>query len=284
MSEFTLLRAIVTVAAAGAAFAVPVTVVPALGQAQNPQSPSAVSRETPKADGQRVDGAGGAQHIEWGYTGPTGPAHWAELSKNYTICSAGQQESPINLIQAIPADLGKLAINWQSFALKATNNGHTVQFDAPPGSNFTLAGQTYQLVQFHIHHPSEHLLDGRRFPLEIHFVHRLPGGTLGVIGVLVAAGGANPALQKVLDTIPRDRDATMDGPMIDPAGLLPRQRSFDRYEGSLTTPPCSESVDWVVLSQPVQASTAQIDQFAGIFPFNARPVQDLNRRFLLSSR
>lgn len=222
--------------------------------------------------------------VEFGYSGPTGPDHWAELSKSYAICSTGQQESPIDLRAAIGADLGAIGFAWKPLPLRATNNGHTVQFDAPPGSSISLEGNRYALAQFHIHHPSEHLLDGRRFPLEIHFVHTLADGRIGVIGVFVEEGKVNPALQTALDAIPKQIDATNADGMINPNALLPATRGFYRYEGSLTTPPCAEKVDWIVLRTPIQASAAQIAQFQAIFPFNARPLQAINRRFLLRSR
>lgn len=224
-----------------------------------------------------------SEHVEWGYTGPTGPDHWSELSSTYKVCNTGQQESPIDLKDAIPADLGTLGIKWSPMPIHATNNGHTVQYDAPAGNSFSMMGGTYALAQFHIHHPSEHLLNGERFPLEIHFVHKMADGRIGVIGVLVAEGAANPTLQKLLDAIPASAGKTTDGPSFDPRALLPKNHGFDRYEGSLTTPPCSESVDWVVLRTPISASPAQVQQFAKLFPFNARPLQPLDRRFLLGS-
>ena len=240
--------------------------------------------ETPAAKAVEVASGERAAHVEWGYTGPTGPDHWSTLSKDYAICNSGEQESPIDLKDAIPADLGRLAIAWKPLAIRATNNGHTVQYDAPPGSSFAVGGKTYALAQFHIHHPSEHLLNGRRFPLEIHFVHKLADGGFGVVGVLVAKGVGNPTLGKMIAAIPAEEGATGTGPMIDPRALLPVARGFDRYEGSLTTPPCAEAVDWVVLRTPITASAAQIDRFAAFFPFNARPIQPLDRRFLLASR
>ncbi len=240
--------------------------------------------ETPTAKAVEVASGERAAHVEWGYTGPTGPEHWSTLSKDYAICNSGQQESPIDLRDAIPADLGKLAIAWKPLAIRATNNGHTVQYDVPPGSSFAVGGKSYALAQFHIHHPSEHLLNGRRFPLEIHFVHTLADGSYGVLAILVATGAGNPTLKKLIDAIPAAPGAAGTGPMIDPRGLLPVARSFDRYEGSLTTPPCAEAVDWVVLRTPITASMAQINKVAALFPFNARPIQPLDRRFLLASR
>lgn len=241
------------------------------------------------ADSQNKEAAAPAahsatEHIEWGYVGPNGPDHWSELSEGYSVCSKGQQESPVDLRGAIPADLGALDIKWKPMPIHVTNNGHTVQYDAPGGSSFSMMGNQYSLAQFHIHHPSEHLLNGQRFPLEVHFVHKMPDGRIGVIGVFVKEGAANPTLQKLLDSMPANTGGTKDGPQFDPNALLPKGHGFDRYEGSLTTPPCTESVDWVVLRTPISASPAQVQQFAKLFPFNARAIQPLNRRFLLESR
>ncbi len=228
--------------------------------------------------------AGEAIRTEWGYVGPTGPDHWSELSKSYAICNNGNQESPVDLADAIEAGLGTIVFDWKPQPLRAINNGHTVEFEAASGSSIAVGGRRYALSQFHIHHPSEHLLAGRRFPLELHFVHTLPEGTIGVVGVFVAEGAANPVLQSLLDTVPPMRGDARAGAAIDLNRLLPKARDFYRYEGSLTTPPCAEKVDWIVLGQPIAASAAQIARFQAIFPFNARPLQPLYRRFLLHGR
>lgn len=242
--------------------------------------------ETPRAAAEPVENASGGEHIEWGYTGPSGPEHWAEMSEEYVICSRGQQESPIDLIGAVPARLDRLAIDWRPVPLTVANNGHTIQVDAPPGSILVMGGRNYTLAQMHIHHPSEHLVGGRGFPMELHFVHRGPAGVLGVVGVFVDQGRANPALQTVLDAMPLKRGAmrAIKGRTLDFKALLPRDRGFYRYEGSLTTPPCSENVDWALMSETIQASAEQINAFERVYPFNARPVQALNRRFLLRSQ
>jgi carbonic anhydrase len=224
---------------------------------------------------------------EWGYAGPGGPEHWAGLSADYKVCATGNQESPIDLRGAIPAKLGDLLIEWRPLPLRVTNTGHSVQVDAPPGSRLSMGGRAYELLQFHLHHPSEHLLDGRRFPMEIHFVHRGPGGdALGVVGVFVEHGAHNEALEAVLANMPAEAGASREAPagaVVQPHRLLPAGREFLRYEGSLTTPPCSENVDWAVLTQPIQASPAQVSAFERLYANNARPLQPLNRRFLLRS-
>lgn len=217
----------------------------------------------------------------WTYAGPNGPEAWGRLDAAYAACATGQQESPIDLSGAIDADIGPLDLRWRAQPGRVFDTGHAVQVEASPGSVLSMGGRDYELLQFHVHQPSEHLLNGQRFPLEIHFVHTAPDGTLGVVGVFAMAGEANPVLQRVLDNAGAGPEAGR--PTFDIAALLPSRRAYFRYEGSLTTPPCSETVDWAVLEQPITASEAQVEAFARLHPGNTRPLQPLNRRFLLHS-
>ncbi|MCC5098689.1 carbonic anhydrase [Xanthomonas campestris] len=224
---------------------------------------------------------------EWGYTGPEGAEHWAELAKENALCGNGQQNSPIDLKDAIDATLGKLQLDYGAVPLVVRNTGHSIQLDLHAGGTMRVGGKQYDALQLHFHHPSEHLLNGRRFPMEAHIVHQGPDGTLGVLAIFFKTGKANPAFQRVLDAMPNDKNQTRQvaDALVHASDFLPpaTQRSFFRYEGSLTTPPCSETVDWVVLSQPVQVSREQINAFERVYPFNARPLQPLDRRFLLKS-
>ncbi|MEA0763467.1 carbonic anhydrase [Xanthomonas campestris] len=224
---------------------------------------------------------------EWGYTGPEGAEHWAELAKENALCGNGQQNSPIDLKDAIDATLGKLKLDYGAVPLVVRNTGHSIQLDLHAGGTMRVGGKQYDALQLHFHHPSEHLLKGRRFPMEAHIVHQGPDGTLGVLAIFFETGKANPAFQRVLDAMPSDKNQTRQvaDALVRASDFLPpaNQRSFYRYEGSLTTPPCSETVDWVVLSQPVQVSREQINAFERVYPFNARPLQPLDRRFLLKS-
>lgn len=224
---------------------------------------------------------------EWGYTGPEGAEHWAELAKENALCGNGQQNSPIDLKDAIDATLGKLQLDYGAVPLVVRNTGHSIQLDLHAGGTMRVGGKQYDALQLHFHHPSEHLLNGRRFPMEAHIVHQGPDGTLGVLAIFFETGKANPAFQRVIDAMPSDKNQTRQvaDALVGASDFLPpaNQRSFYRYEGSLTTPPCSETVDWVVLSQPVQVSREQINAFERVYPFNARPLQPLDRRFLLKS-
>ncbi len=225
----------------------------------------------------------GAAH--WSYGGDTGPEHWGDLNAGNKVCSMGFQQSPIDLRAAIPASPGRIAVNYKPTTLRVVNNGHTIQCNTDPGSTMNLDGDTFRLLQFHFHHPSEHALDGRRFDMECHFVHVNDAGTLAVLGVFIEPGGENNALAPIWHHMPHKAggEKKVSSVHIDPNRLLPANRQYFRYLGSLTTPPCSEKVIWSVFSQPIQASTAQVGIFAGLFDMNARPLQGLHRRLLLKS-
>ncbi|MGH6718639.1 MAG: carbonic anhydrase, partial [Alphaproteobacteria bacterium] len=164
------------------------------------------------------------------------------------------------------------------------NNGHTIQVNCEGGGFSMIEGSRYELLQFHFHHPSEHLLAGRSFDLECHFVHKSAAGGLAVLGVFIRPGMANATLAPIWAAMPSEggQDAAL-GAVVDPAGLLPAERGFFRYMGSLTTPPCSEGLTWTVFKTAVEASVTQIQQFAALFPMNARPVMPRHRRFLLET-
>ena len=164
------------------------------------------------------------------------------------------------------------------------NNGHTIQVNAEPGSACLIGGTRYELLQFHLHHPSEHLLGGKNFDLECHFVHRSSAGALAVSGVFFRPGATNAALKAFFDAMPaKQGPEVLAGGTVDVAAVLPKNRGYFRYMGSLTTPPCSEGLTWTVHNEPVEASVEQIKQFAVLFPSNARPVQKRNRRFLIDA-
>lgn len=227
--------------------------------------------------------APGAAH--WGYTGADGPTHWGELSAEYQACQLGTHQSPIDLTGAIPAQLPPIRLDYRETPLRIVNNGHTIQVNYEPGSTLTIADQVFELVQFHFHHPSEHSVQGKRADMELHLVHRNAAGALAVLGVLLTAGAENAALKPIFAAMP-DRpgpEQTLPEITLNAKDLLPTNLGSYRYFGSLTTPPCSEGVSWIVLQQPVTLAADQIRQFAQRFPGNARPINALNQRFLLRS-
>ena len=234
--------------------------------------------------------AAGRTHAEsgskshWTYEGATGPEHWGELTPDFKTCQLGLEQTPIDLLSEIKADPGALTFDYRPLPLTIVNNGHTVQVNAAPGSSCIIGKMKYDLLQFHFHHPSEHLLNGKPLDLECHFVHKSASGDLAVVGIFFMSGAHNGALQLIFDQMPKDAGAELKAKgTIDPQALLPASRNYFRYMGSLTTPPCSEGITWTVFKEAVQLSPDQIKQFASLFPNNARPVQRKNRRFLIET-
>ena len=212
----------------------------------------------------------------WGYAGKHGPAHWGEVA---ATCQVGQQQSPVNIHtqKAKKGTLPALAVHWDKATGEVVNNGHTIQVNLPPGGYLELDGTRYDLAQFHFHTPSEHQLNGKSSPLEIHFVHNTAEGKLAVVGAMVKTGAENAALKPLFAKLPATQEAK-NQLEVDPAALLPAKLEYFTYQGSLTTPPCSEGVRWMVLETPIAASKAQIDAFRKLFPQNARPIQPLHAR------
>lgn len=216
----------------------------------------------------------------WGYAGLTGPTHWAELGHADLACAEGRRQSPIALeaSRAVPHETD-FRILYRPSKAQLVNNGHTVEADiAGDGDSVVFAGETYRLKQFHFHTPSEHTLDGKRYPLEIHFVNQSEDGRIAVVGVLVEQGAENRAVAELFDGLPAPDGRTELHKEIDLTGVLPVNRHALLYTGSLTTPPCTEGVHWIVFAQPVDMSAAQIRAFQRLYPDNHRPLQQPNGR------
>ncbi|CAB5697166.1 carbonic anhydrase [Aeromonas dhakensis] len=218
----------------------------------------------------------------WEYSGEAGPAKWASLTPEFGQC-AGRNQSPVNLSGLVKAELAPLQFHYLAGGHSVTNNGHTVQVDYAPGSSLELDGMHFELKQFHFHAPSENLIEGKPYPLEGHLVHANDQGELAVVAVMFEPGKANGALSQVWQSLPAkagEQHALKEPVSAEP--LLPAKRDYYRFSGSLTTPPCSEGVRWLVMKQPVQVSEAQIDTFKAVMHHpNNRPVQPLNGRLVL---
>ncbi|WP_033136147.1 carbonic anhydrase [Aeromonas finlandensis] len=218
----------------------------------------------------------------WEYSGEAGPAHWAKLTPEFGQC-AGSNQSPVDLNGLVEAKLAPLALHYQAGGNTVVNNGHTVQVGYAPGSTLLLDGTTFELKQFHFHAPSENLIEGKSYPLEGHLVHVSDKGEIAVVAVMFEAGKANPALTAAWGELPAKVGEIH--PLKAPLAaeqLLPESRDYYRFSGSLTTPPCSEGVRWLVMKQPVEVSQAQIDAFKAVMHHpNNRPVQPLNGRLVL---
>ncbi|MFT5485977.1 MAG: carbonic anhydrase [Paracoccaceae bacterium] len=221
----------------------------------------------------------------WGYRGAGGPEHWGDLKPTFKACSAGRHQSPINLEATEAAHVVPLTMHYKVSLIDLVNNGHTVQANYGKGSYITLGNERFDLLQFHFHTPSEHRVAGRSFPMEIHFVHRNKRGQLAVVGVLVATGDYNLAAREIWDRLPAQAHTKSANTraLINARDLLPGDTSHFRYSGSLTTPPCSENVKWLVLQTPVRFSEGQIGKLHQIIGMNARPAQARNSRYLLQS-
>lgn len=220
----------------------------------------------------------------WTYGGEAGPDHWADLDPASTPCKAGAQQSPVDLTGAASAAIPAPVPHWIPVrGGQVANNGHTLQVNVDSAGSIQLAGKDYVLKQFHFHHPSEHTIEGKAYPLEVHFVHAAPDGDLAVIGALFQEGAANPNLDAIWSAAPVSEGEARFNAALDIAKFMPAMADAYRYEGSLTTPPCSETVHWTVMAKPVTASASQIAAFAALFPHNARPVQPLNRRYVLKT-
>jgi carbonic anhydrase len=225
-----------------------------------------------------------AEGAHWGYEGTAGPAKWGEIDAASKVCSVGLQQSPIDIVSPVKSQLPPLRIQWGKSADTIVNNGHTIQLNFAQGSTLSVGATAYKLLQVHFHRPSEHMIAGKSYPMEAHFVHRADSGALAVVGVLMSTGKANAAFARVIATMP-----AKEGPPVkadagfNPNDMLPKKLSYYRYPGSLTTPPCAETVEWLVLTNAITVAETDVAAFAKLYPLNARPVQRDNRRYVLMS-
>lgn len=218
-------------------------------------------------------------HAHWSYQGNTDAEHWADLDKANVACRLSKEQSPINIDESAvkKAPLAALEFHYAAGPAEVVNNGHTIQVN-PGADNLLKAGdQTGRLLQFHFHTPSEESVNGVRYPLVAHFVHQGADGKLSVVAVLFKEGRANPALAPVFNALPAEGKPVKLA-NINPGELLPADRGYFKFMGSLTTPPCSDGVRWQVLKQPVEISSQQLSAFRKVYSMNARPIQPLNHR------
>jgi carbonic anhydrase len=221
--------------------------------------------------------------IHWAYEGEEGPEHWGELSADFALCGTGLNQSPVDVAGPPSGSIPDIQFNYADSTLTVLNNGHTVQVNYDAGSSALIDGESYNLVQFHFHTPSEHTINGEHFPAEMHAVHTSAGGALAVVGILIEEGAENPAFSPVIANVPLEaaEARTIAGVGIDINAMLPEVSETYRYPGSLTTPPCSEGVSWTLIAAPVEMSAEQIAMLDAAMPQNNRPVQPLNDRELI---
>jgi len=217
--------------------------------------------------------------VQWSYDGHEGPANWGALSKNYDTCKSGQYQSPIDINSTTTAKLANIKFNYLDAPIDLINNGHTIQMNYAKGSTLVVGGKTYRLLQFHFHSPSEHHVNGKPYDMVAHLVHQADDGQLGVIGIMMKVGNSNPVIDAIWSHMPKNAgDHNNVNSTINVAKLLPANHNYFNYSGSLTTPPCSEGVNWMVLQTPIEVSAEQVASFANIFKKNVRPIQPLHSR------
>ncbi|MDO2456347.1 MULTISPECIES: carbonic anhydrase [Enterobacter] len=228
---------------------------------------------------------GATEHSQhWGYEGQESPEHWGKLSPDFALCETGKNQSPVNIQGALKTHHSKPVLVFEQGKQQIINNGHTIQINVSEGNTLRLDDDIFALQQFHFHAPSENEIDGKQFPLEGHFVYKDKKGSLAVLALMFNEGKANPQLTKAWQQMPAkvNQAAILTQP-VDINALLPENVGVYRFSGSLTTPPCSEGVIWMVLEQPVSASAEQIRQFRSVLQHaNNRPVQPLNGRVIIN--
>lgn len=244
-----------------------------------------VVQRTPAKRPDRSGENAGAEHAEhWDYQGSGGPERWGRMKPEFAKCSSGTRQSPIDIRDGIKVELDAVQFDYKPSAFKVVDNGHTIQVNVAPGNSIEVMGQRFELVQFHFHRPSEERIDGKAFDMVAHLVHKTLEGRLAVVAVLLEKGSAQPVVQSVWNNLPLEKGDEIAARLpIDLNRLLPTERGYFTYMGSLTTPPCSEGVLWMVMKQPVPMSGEQIDIFARLYPMNARPIQQASGRLIKQS-
>ena len=222
--------------------------------------------------------------VEWGYDGPNGPENWGSLTEEYAACAIGKQQSPVDISGYVERGAEPLSFSYGTDAAEVRNDGKAVHFDYPPGNTMNIGNKVLTLLSAHMHSPSEHLLDGAGFAAELHMIHAYTDGNLAVVGQFFSLGGANAAVQAVLDAAPAAGETVSQGVRLNAGDYTPDGHVYYRYDGSKTTPPCDEPVDWFVMRAPKTISQEQVDGLLTLSggPSN-RPVQPIGDRVIIVS-
>jgi carbonic anhydrase len=223
---------------------------------------------------------------EWDYGEERGPQHWGELKADFAQCSSGHRQSPVDIHETEKVDLPAIQFDYKPSPLRIIDNGHTVMVTYGPGSFIRVGASRYQLKQFHFHRPSEEKIQGKTYDMVAHLVHADQAGHLAVVAVLLQSGTESPLVRELWRDIPKqkEKEERLDKVQINAADLLPAERGYYTFEGSLTTPPCSENVTWFVLKQPFHVSAGEIAEFSKLYPLDARPTQPLYDRVIRETR
>ena len=225
-----------------------------------------------------------AHAVHWDYKGDAGPESWGALKAEFSQCATGTRQSPIDIRDGIKVQLDAVQVDYRPSGFRVIDNGHTVQVNVAGGNSIEVQGRRYDLLQFHFHRPSEERINGRLFDMVAHLVHKDMEGRLAVIAVLLDRGTAHPIIQTIWNNLPLEKGEELSArATLDLNALLPADRSYYTYMGSLTTPPCSEGVLWMVMKNPVMVSAEQIGIFSRLYPMNARPIQSVSGRLIKES-
>ncbi len=220
----------------------------------------------------------------WSYEGDTGPANWSKINSDWGKCGNGTRQSPIDIRDGIKVDLEQIAFDYKPSSFTVVDNSHTVLVTVGGGNYITLQNRMYELVQFHFHRPSEERINGKGFEMVVHLVHKDAEGKLAVLALLLERGKPQATIQTVWNNLPLEKNEVgSPAIVIDPGEMLPQRRDYFTYMGSMTEPPCSEGVLWLVMKDPVQASPAQMALFSRLYPLNARPTQASGGRMVKES-
>jgi carbonic anhydrase len=225
-----------------------------------------------------------ARGTHWSYEGVGAPANWSRINSDWASCSTGKRQSPIDIRDGMKVDLENITFDYHPSAFSEVDNGHTIQVTVGSGNFITVGNQTYELQQFHFHRPSEERINGKGTEMVMHLVHKSADGKLAVVAVLLERGQPHNLIQTIWNNLPLEKhDSVSPSIVIDLKDALPQRREYYTYMGSLSTPPCSEGVLWLVMKQPMQASPAQMALFSRLYPLNARPIQPSNGRMIKES-
>lgn len=224
-------------------------------------------------------------HAHWAYEGVGGPTAWGKLNPANAKCDTGSRQSPIDIRDGIRVDLDPIQFDYKPMSFSVLDNGHTIQVSPSSGNFINVSGRLFELLQFHFHRPSEERINGKLFEMVVHLVHKDRDGRLAVVAVLLDFGEAHPVIQQVWNNLPLEKnDVVKAMSNLDLMQLVPKRGEYFTYMGSLTTPPCSEDVLWMVMKEIVHISPEQSAIFARLYPMNARPIQNTAGRVIKESR
>jgi carbonic anhydrase len=220
----------------------------------------------------------------WSYEGENGPANWASINSDWAKCGTGTRQSPIDIRDGMKVELESIVFDYKPSSFNVIDNGHTIQASFGAGNMISIQNHAYELVQLHFHRPSEERINGKGFEMVAHLVHKDVEGKLAVLAVMLERGKANPMIQTIWNNLPLEKnDVVAPLQLLDVGEILPQKREYFTYMGSLTTPPCSEGVLWLVMKEPMSAAPAQMALFSRLYPLNARPLQPSSGRVIKES-